>query len=195
MKKFILILGMVIVCCSNSEVKKTIVVGYEPTAALPSDQKLLQAAHKGDLAGVQAALAAGANVNATSERGQTALMLAAPGGYTEIARVLIEAKANVNAHDGDGTTALMIATNFINTVEMVKLLIKAKANVNARTKGEGVTALMLASANGFEEIVTLLLKAKANVNARDKSNGTALSHAHHYLYRIGPILKAAGAKY
>src|SRR5436305_6128578 len=69
----------------------------DPKAAL--NEELLQAARGGDAKAVAAALAKGADVNAKSPYGATALSFAADKGHTEVARVLVQHKADVNAKD------------------------------------------------------------------------------------------------
>jgi ankyrin repeat protein len=72
-----------------------------------SSSALLDAVRAGDLAAVQAALAAGANVNDADPQGRrTPLMLAAEAGRTDLVQLLLENKADVNARDADGRTAL-----------------------------------------------------------------------------------------
>ena len=67
------------------------------------------AAKNGDLAGVQAELDKGVDVNAKSRTATTPLHYAAAYGHEEIAKLLIAKGANVNAKDGIGgkTTARM----------------------------------------------------------------------------------------
>lgn len=92
---------------------------------------LIKAAGKGDMAGVERLLAAGANVNAANNNGWTALMAAARSGKAEVVGILINAGANVNATQADGATALMSATRH-GHVEVVRRLILAGADVNMK---------------------------------------------------------------
>jgi hypothetical protein len=55
---------------------------------------------------VRVLIAAGANVNAISEEGQTPLMIAAVRGLTPVVQVLIDAKADLNKVNVHGRTAL-----------------------------------------------------------------------------------------
>ena len=64
------------------------------------------AAKTGDLAGVQAELDKGADVNAKNESGVTPLLWAAWKGHKEVAELLIANGADVNAKNEDGETPL-----------------------------------------------------------------------------------------
>jgi len=71
--------------------------------------ELRDAAKAGDRNRVSVLLKAGADVNASDAGGHTALVRAAEGQHTAIARALIEALAEVNTMPRDGYTALMHA--------------------------------------------------------------------------------------
>ncbi|SVA93070.1 uncharacterized protein METZ01_LOCUS145924, partial [marine metagenome] len=71
-----------------------------------------RAAAKGDLAGVQAELDKGADVNAKNDDGATPLHHAAEKGHKEIVELLINKGADVNAKNLDGKTPLDAAIGF-----------------------------------------------------------------------------------
>ncbi len=152
-----------------------LVVGgmFAPSCGEKGD--LRHAAYKGDLARVNALIAAKADVNAQHKNGGTALMWASSKGHIEVVRALLAAKADVNARDGMGETALMKAS-FKGHVEVVRTLLTAKADVNAKDK-DGSTALMWASVGGNIEVVRTLLAAKANVNTKNNNGITALMNS------------------
>lgn len=169
---------------------------FSPVLAFTTpDQNLLAAAEAGDLAGVTAALNAGAQVNAKDADGDTALMRAAGRDKTEIVKFLIAAKANVNQRDQRGMTALMAANN---NPEIIKLLIAAKANVNLAEKREssrgdddgGRTALMFAANNKNKESMKLMIEAGANVNMKSLLGHTALMLATHNAECVQLLLEA-----
>jgi hypothetical protein len=100
-----------------------------------------RAAARGDLAGVQAELDKGVDVNAKDEqgenefgqRGQTPLHYAAT---KEIAELLIAEGADVNAKDNNGVTPLTNATNNGYT-ELGNLLRKHGGKTGEELKAEG----------------------------------------------------------
>jgi len=73
-------------------------------------------------------IAAGADVNAQSIHGDTALMYTSVTGHPEIAKMFIEAGADVNARSNNGSTALMLAIDPVHT-EIVQLLLEFGADV------------------------------------------------------------------
>ena len=96
------------------------------------------AASRGDIDGLKAALAAGADPDARDDRGWTALMHAANEGYSLVVPPLLAAKADPDLRAPDGATALFIATAHGHT-EIVSLLSKADADVSIRgPKGKTV---------------------------------------------------------
>ena len=76
----------------------------------PETDALLRAARDGKVDTVKELLTTpGIDVNATDERGDTALIEAARFGHDHVARALLAAGANPKARDKDGKTPLMIA--------------------------------------------------------------------------------------
>jgi ankyrin repeat protein len=97
----------------------------------------------------------GADVNASGNDGDTALMWASWNGHYDIAKLLIDHGADVNAKDEYGRTALMGASG-LGHLGIVRLLLDAGADVNAKNNF-GETALMYASrCNGHPAIIELL---------------------------------------
>ena len=121
---------------------------------------------------VEEAIMNGADVNAKTNKGFTALMSAAKGDHAEIAELLLTYGANVNDKDITGWTALMYAAREGRT-KTARVLLTHGANVNAKSY-DGYTALMLAAINAHTKTAEVLLKHGANANEKDKKGKTAL---------------------
>lgn len=110
------------------------------TFLLPPQEALIEAADVGAITVVTNMLFQGVSADtreATS--GETALMIAASGGFEDIEAALTKAGADVNAIDYHRWTALMHAS-LQGQVSSVKFLLAAKADVSARNS-DGKTAL------------------------------------------------------
>ena len=127
---------------------------------------------------VLALIAAGANVNAATNYGSTALIVAANRGHFAIVQALLAAPG-IHVNDAlmnSGSAALTLAASN-GHVAIVQALLAAGANVNS-TGNNGWTALILAAVDGHLFVVRALIAAGANVNAALLMSGnTALSHA------------------
>ena len=97
--------------------------------ALSKDEKneaIINASRNGFKDVVELLLKAGADVNAKSKGGWTALMYASNNDRKDVVELLLKAGADINAKGKDGWTALMLASN--NGYEgIVKLLKKHSA--------------------------------------------------------------------
>ena len=125
-------------------------------------------------------LAAGANVNATSDEDEmTALMHAAGMGYAPVVRALlaadgIDVNAGVLASHAPGSTALMMAAGEGQSEAVEALLAAPDIDVNA-TNDLLSTALMYAVGYGQVETVEMLLAVPGlEINAANNQGGTAL---------------------
>jgi Ankyrin repeats (3 copies) len=146
-------------------------------AGAPEDSReLLKAAGAGDAARAASLIAAGADVNAAHDGGDTPLMRAASKGHGEVVRALLEAGADTSAEREDGFNALALAVLFGYT-DVVRALLEGGAD--ASSKGRlGTTAEKWARFSGFDEIVRLLedSRREARPDARaSKANGAEAS--------------------
>ena len=94
--------------------------------ALPPEA-LHRAAKAGNLKGLEAALAAGMDVNARDDKGWTALMYVVDKGYVLLVEPLVQAKADPDVRAPDGATALFMAVAHGHG-EIIPLLMKAGAD-------------------------------------------------------------------
>lgn len=128
---------------------------------------------------VQAAIDAGADINAPDNTGRTPLMYAA--GYSqvpEVVAVLLKAGAEVNATmAGNGVTPLMFAAAANRSPEVITMLLDAGADLAAKSQG-GATVLMWAAVySENSRIVEVLLDAGADATAEDDSGRSAFDLA------------------
>ena len=112
------------------------------------------AVKKGDIAGIAAAIAAGADVN-ESDGLVIPLYLSAIRGNAEAVKLLIERGADVNLPTEFGMPLHGAATT--GCLDCVKLLVEAGADVNAITPYRE-PAIHLATKFGFSDIADYLLK-------------------------------------
>ena len=114
----------------------------QPKAALQPDA-LHRAAKAGNLNGLEAALAAGMDVNARDDKGWTALMYVVDKGYVLLVEPLVKAGADLDVRAPDGATALFMATAHGHS-EIIEPLIKAGADPTIKgPKGKTATDLAL----------------------------------------------------
>src|SRR5215208_3181323 len=119
------------------------------------------AAKTGDVAGIAAALDAGAKIN-ESDGAAPPLYYAVQGAQLGAAKLLIERGADVNAPTAFGVAPLAPAVGKRN-VELIKLLLDHGANPNSVVGT--ATVLHLAVERGCLDCVKALVEAGADVNA------------------------------
>ena len=120
-------------------------------------------------------LAAGADVDATNAKNQTALYLAAQNGDSDLVRLLIDSKADVNNPGSRGRTPLLNAS-VSGDYNSVQILLENGANTNTAAL-DGKTPLMAAAWNDLPAIAQALINRGANPNQVDKFGRSALFYA------------------
>lgn len=122
------------------------------------DSQLYKAATDEDLVAIKAALEGGANIDAQTVSGATALYGAVINGDKEVVKYLISRGANleIQARDGSGTM-LFYAVRY-DYPAIVRILLEAGANVNA-TDQWYETPLDIAKSRGHAEIARILESA------------------------------------
>ena len=129
----------------------------KPKATLPPDT-LHRAAKAGNLKGLEAALAAGAEVNARDDKGWTALMYVVDKGYVLLVEPVLTAKADPDVRAPDGATALFMAVAH-GHLEIIPLLMRAGADPTIKGP-KGKTATEIAQAR-YGDPMTALKKGKS----------------------------------
>lgn len=138
--------------------------------------KLIQAAEAGDVSAVLSLLQAGAQINATDERGRTAVMAATHANRVKAVQALIEAGADINIRDNLMDNPFLYASAE-GLYEIVQLTIEAGADTRL-TNRFGGTALIPACERGHVEIVReLLTRTDVDVNHVNNLGWTALLEA------------------
>jgi uncharacterized protein len=145
-----------------------------PAAAQNRDQALIAAAGKGDGAGVEQLVRAGASVTARDTRGRTALLAATQGNHVAAARALIAAGADVNAKDDIEDSPFLYA-GAEGRIEILKMTLPA-ADLKS-TNRYGGTALIPAAHHGHPEAVRILLGTAIDKDHVNKLGWTALIEA------------------
>jgi ankyrin repeat protein len=150
------------------------------------DRELLKAAQDGALERVTSLIRRGANVNASTEFGETPLHLA---GTLKIAEALIKAGANVHAKDRE----FLMTPLFNADARVSRLLIERGALVNVRAK-KGMTPLAWAVYWDQKEKIELLIEKGADLNAVDDDGRSALHIAANWgKMEIARLLISKGA--
>ena len=134
---------------------------------------LVDAAARGDHAGVRALIAQKIDVNAARVDGMTALHAAVHADRLDITDTLLRAGAKPGAVDRYGVTPLYLAC-LNGNADMIRRLLAAGGDPNAVDPG-GETALMTAARTGAPGALRVLLERGAAIDVREPEFGqTAL---------------------
>lgn len=139
------------------------------------DWNMIESVLRGNQQALMQLLNQGADPNAMSRGGMTALMFAAESGDTLMVQVLVLNGANLEATISEGTTPLMIAV-LNGHFQVAHYLLKKGANPDRQDDYKG-SALLYAAALNHYEIADLLLFYGASDSIRDKDGNNALMTA------------------
>lgn len=145
-------------------------------AAADANDELLTAARAGDATRLGEALERGANADAATEQGVSALMFAAASGHPDAVQVLLDAHALTDTRVGRGISALRIAIAS-GSADAARRLLVAGADRNDVDEN-GSRLLFAAAGNGDVALLDLFLAPGEDVNYKRKAGGyTALDAA------------------
>jgi len=144
-------------------------------AARAAEPPLVAAAKARDWEALERLLEQGADVDAKTPDGTTALHWASYWDNVQAAERLIRARADVNAANELGATPLWNAS-MNGSAPMVRVLLRAGADPDAALLA-GETPVMTAARTGAADVLELLLAAGADPNAKGTRGQTALMWA------------------
>ncbi len=175
-----LVAATIVLLLAVLTVPTTFVLAARAQEKPPAEQEaisksLCQAAKDGDLEQVKKLIAAGADVNAGDERGQTPLHFAARGGYDQIARLLIAQGADVNVSMERGPWTPLLDAALAGHAKVVKVLLENGAEVDATDSW--YTPLYYAIWSDDEETVRALISGGTDVNVCPKGDYHPLFYA------------------
>ena len=135
---------------------------------------LMHAIHKNQKGSVEALIAGGADVNAQSGKGMTALIMAAGYGYRDIVQLLLEKGADAYAESSNGDNALAAAVGGVPDIdkftvgkcqtETVKALLTKAPDLKLKDNFYGRAARMAARVAGCTDVLSLLEKPRPAVS-------------------------------
>ncbi|CAH8636662.1 unnamed protein product, partial [Heterobilharzia americana] len=170
---------LTLAACGGHTELAHLLIGYGADIEEVNDEgytPLMEAAREGHEETVALLLAVGADVNVrTEETQETALTLAACGGFIEVCEMLLNAGADIEVGGVGCSTPLMEAAQE-GHLELVRRLLERGAAVNAVT-ATGDTALHYAAENGHVKVCEKLLDWGAVFGAMTEGGRTPLMKA------------------
>ncbi|EJD73951.1 KH domain-containing protein [Loa loa] len=157
---------------------------------------LMEASREGHLEVVRLLIKFGAKVNIqTDETGETALTLAACGGFKDVAELLVRSGARL---DIGANTPLMEAAQegHLDTVRFILNEMRSLGlPIDATTTANSNTALTYAAENGHLDVCAVLIEFGANIDHQAENGRTALMKAaKNGNYSVIQFLLMRGAK-
>ena len=134
---------------------------------------LLAKAHRGDVPGLEQAIAAGAPLHARDSHGRTALHIATYARQQGAIRALARAGAELNLLENDRYDAVTIAA-VADDEETLRLLLSLGAKADQVTSRYDGTALIAAAHLGHDGVVRQLIQAGAPLDHVNNLHWTAV---------------------
>jgi ankyrin repeat protein len=166
--------AIVLLACANlySEVRAAEAAGPAETVRAELQRYFFDAARSGDLPVLREFVAHGYDLETRTDKGYTALILAAYHGHAEALELLMRAGANPCAEDARGNTALMGAI-FKGELVIVRRLMAASCSDPNHRNAAGQTPAMYAALFGRVEVLQALRERGADLSARDAAGNSA----------------------
>lgn len=161
-------LSLAVFAAKTHKVTRLIAKGADPNEINEGVPVLVWAASCGHVDVVKALTAAGADVNARSEDGKTALHKSASYGHVNVVKALIAAGADVNARSKDGDTALHSAAS-MDHPEVVAALIAAGADAAAENKNRSSPFTYARAYSRVQEMIKAARTSQAAQSAQARA--------------------------
>ena len=152
-------------------------------SATPSERSLIEhfndklageltyAALKGNAKKMDAAIAAGADINRKGDQGLTPLMVALLQKNKNATLLLLKRKSNPNLQNDEGYSPMSEAAGYAKDSWFLETLLKNGGNPNLNNEFKGRTLLFEAIDASSTVNINILLKAGANINYRENVTG------------------------
>ncbi|GAA1522151.1 ankyrin repeat domain-containing protein [Streptomyces albidochromogenes] len=140
------------------------------------DEALRAAVRDDDAAGVRAALAAGADIEARDEHRRTPLLIAALSDHVAAAQALVAAGADPNAQD-DREDSAWLVTGVTGSVRMMRTLLAAGPDLTPRNRYGGIALIPAAERGHVDYVRALLRETDIDVDHVNRLGWTALLEA------------------
>lgn len=147
-----------------------LVIAFLPMTA--TAQSMLEAAERGDAAGIERLIAAGAPIDATNASGQTPLLLAVQNNQLAAATRLIDAGANINAQAANQDTPWLLA-GALGRTAMLRHMLPRGPDFRVRNRFGG-NALIPACERAHVDTVAFLVTTPIDVNHVNNLGWTCL---------------------
>ncbi|MER6978206.1 ankyrin repeat domain-containing protein [Streptomyces carpinensis] len=145
-------------------------------APSPADHALLDAAHRGDVDAVHAALSDGADLEARDPDGRTPLLRAALADRVEAARALVAAGADVNAQDAREDSPWLV-TGVTGSVAMMRVLLPGGPDLTLTNRFGGVSVIPASERGHVSYVRAVLAETGIDVDHVNRLGWTALLEA------------------
>ncbi len=154
--------------------------------------ELLTFAYEGEAENIKLWIEKGADVNAVSDKGISALMYAAQKGNLLAVKVLVANGADINYRPYGEVSALTSAV-INNKIEIADYLLHKNADANIRDD-QKITPLIYAAAYGYLNMSRLLIKYKSDIHLKDEYGNDALMASVQYNHpEVSESLLQSGA--